>query len=386
MTCAPQAPPKVYGWCPGALRPMQSGDGLVVRIRAPLGRLSQEQAHRIADLSQQIGNGLLDLSSRANLQLRGVAHKNHPPLIQALREIELVDDTPEAEAKRNVIVTPFWTAGDINTQIARDLAKQLADAPDLTLPGKFGFAIDAAGVPNLHSAAADIRIEASDQGLLLLADGCDLGKPVTEISAAAEAVALARWFLDQGGAPEGRGRMHRLVARRTLPATFAAARRTRVSLPTPGPVANGQLVAIEFGQITAEAFHALATLGNIRLTPWRMLLVESGNTLPAAPGLILDATDPRLQVRACTGAPACLQAHAQTRALARRLAAQVPPGKTLHISGCSKGCAHPKPADLTLTARSATTFDLIRNATAADRPDLTELNADHLPKLLTSEF
>ena len=34
--------PRVYGWCPGALRPMMSGDGLVVRIRAPLGRLTSE--------------------------------------------------------------------------------------------------------------------------------------------------------------------------------------------------------------------------------------------------------------------------------------------------------------------------------------------------------
>ena len=25
----------IKGWCPGALRPMQSGDGLVVRVRFP---------------------------------------------------------------------------------------------------------------------------------------------------------------------------------------------------------------------------------------------------------------------------------------------------------------------------------------------------------------
>ncbi len=27
---------EIKGWCPGALRPMQSGDGLVVRIRPRL--------------------------------------------------------------------------------------------------------------------------------------------------------------------------------------------------------------------------------------------------------------------------------------------------------------------------------------------------------------
>ncbi len=55
----PPAAPKVYGWCPGALRPMMSGDGLVVRLRPPLGRLSQQQACAVAELSQRFGNGVL---------------------------------------------------------------------------------------------------------------------------------------------------------------------------------------------------------------------------------------------------------------------------------------------------------------------------------------
>ena len=32
---APAQAPIVQGWCPGALRPMLSGDGLVVRVRLP---------------------------------------------------------------------------------------------------------------------------------------------------------------------------------------------------------------------------------------------------------------------------------------------------------------------------------------------------------------
>ncbi|MFD1807161.1 hypothetical protein ACFSHQ_00890 [Gemmobacter lanyuensis] len=34
----------MQGWCPGALRPMMSGDGLVVRVRPRLGRLRADQA------------------------------------------------------------------------------------------------------------------------------------------------------------------------------------------------------------------------------------------------------------------------------------------------------------------------------------------------------
>ena len=39
----------IKGWCPGALRPMQSGDGLVVRVRPFGGRLEADgqMIHRI---------------------------------------------------------------------------------------------------------------------------------------------------------------------------------------------------------------------------------------------------------------------------------------------------------------------------------------------------
>ena len=52
----------------------------------------------------------------------------------------------------------------------------------------------------------------------------------------------------------------------------------------------------------------LATFSALRLTPWRMLLVEGDSTLALLPGLILDPADPRLRVGACTGAPGCTQA------------------------------------------------------------------------------
>ena len=40
--------PIIQGWCPGALRPMMSGDGLVVRIRPREGRVSGAQLAEIA--------------------------------------------------------------------------------------------------------------------------------------------------------------------------------------------------------------------------------------------------------------------------------------------------------------------------------------------------
>ena len=156
--------------------------------------------------------------------------------------------------------------------------------------------------------------------------------------------------------------------------------------PKPAPVAAGLLVALEFGQMSAKTLKALADQGPLRLTPWRMLLIEGASEIAPMPGLTLDATDPRLRVSACTGAPGCLQALSATRDLARDLAPHVPQGARLHVSGCAKGCAHPGPAPLTLTATACDTFALIRHGTAADEPLEHPLSARDLraaPERLT---
>lgn len=378
--------PKVYGWCPGALRPMMSGDGLVVRIRAPLGRLTQDQAMAVAGLSEKFGNGLLDISARANLQMRGVSEEGHPALIDELRSLGLVDPGAAAESRRNVLLQPFWAAGGETHAIATTLSAALTEAEDLALPGKFGIAVDTGPAPLLQDISADIRIERNDDGLVLRADGAEHSKPVTAETAAEEALALARWFLETGGAPEGRGRMKKHLGSASLPEGHNLPRPSPAQSPAPGAHSAGTLAALEFGQITAADFAALAALGPIRLTPWRMLLAEGSAALPPLPGLILDATDPRLQVYACTGAPRCLQAHAETRPLARDLAKHLPQGTALHVSGCAKGCAHPGAAPLVLTATGKNRFDIIRDGTAASRPQKTDITAATLraaPNTLT---
>ncbi|WP_395019129.1 precorrin-3B synthase [Dongia sp.] len=375
--------PRIYGWCPGALRPMQSGDGLVVRLRPPLGRLTGEQARRIASLAAAHGNGQIDLSSRANLQLRGVTPETHRPLVEALQALDLVDLSVEAEARRNLVVTPFWEADDDSAAITRALTTRFAadDAP--TLPGKFGFAVDCGPRPLLAGTSADIRIERGREGLICRADSITSGCPVTRDTAAETALAFARWFLDSGGVQEQRGRMARhLSAGAALPAAWrqdpAAEPAPR---PGPGLCAQGALVAIEFGRIDAETLAALAAIGPLRLTPWRMLLIEGAAALPDLPGLIRDAGDPRLLLEACTGAPTCLQGLAETRPLARALAPFLPEGARLHVSGCAKGCACSGAVDLTLVATGPDRFDLIRYGRPGDPPERRDLTPDDLLKL-----
>jgi precorrin-3B synthase len=160
----------------------------------------------------------------------------------------------------------------------------------------------------------------------------------------------------------------------------------KLPLPTPGLVAPGYLVGFEFGQTDAKTVSVLAKIGTIRVTPWRMLLIEGASSAPDFPGLITAADDPRLRVVACTGAPGCPQARLATRPLARALGPSLPPGAYLHVSGCAKGCAHPGAAPLTLVARNNGTFDLIRDGTATGQPIRTGLTPEMLtqnPALLT---
>jgi precorrin-3B synthase len=368
---------EIKGWCPGALRPMQSGDGLVVRIRPPMGRLTPAQSQAIAQAADTHGNGIIDLSARANLQLRGVTEASHPRLIDDLRARGLIDPDIETESLRNVIVTPFRDAETIT--LGATLTGALARMPQL--PGKFGFALDTGPHPVLTEASADIRVERSTDGhLILRPDGHSLGQPVTDLGL--DAIGMAEWFVAKGGVTNGRGRMATLIAKGAVPPGCTLAPAEPLPTPHTGLHPVGALVALAFGQMRADTLFQLAALGHeIRPTPWRMLLLLGATTLPAIPGLISDPTDPILRITACTGAPGCPQGLGETRTLARHLAPHLPAGMTLHLSGCAKGCAHPSPADLTLTA-TGKGYDLIRNGTASDTPNLTGLDRqaiqDHL--------
>ena len=77
---APREQSRIRGWCPGALRPMESGDGLLVRVRPRAGRLATGDVIAIAAAAERYGNGLIDLTRRANLQLRGLSAESLPDL------------------------------------------------------------------------------------------------------------------------------------------------------------------------------------------------------------------------------------------------------------------------------------------------------------------
>ena len=275
------------------------------------------------------------------------------------------------EAQRNIIVAPFWAEGDDTHTLAAELERALASRA-IGLPEKFGFAIDCNARRVLTQAPADVRIERdAGGGLIVRADGAQHGRAVSRRDAIDTALSFAEWFVASGGIRDGRGRMAaHLAAGAKLPDALSGKAMPAVvaTLPNPAIHPSGALVGLAFGQMQSETLDFLAGLGpGLRLTPWRMLLIERLSAMPQHEGLVTRADDPLLRVIACTGAPACPESRAETRKLAASLAPHLAPDVRLHVSGCAKGCAHPKASDLTLVG-TPDGFDLVRNGSPRDVP------------------
>ncbi len=419
LALSPPPAPYRKGWCPGVLAPMETGDGLLARVRAPRGRLSLDQAAALADAALFCGNGIIGLSARANLHLRGLSERTLPDLHARLKEIDLIDADPEIERLRNIVSSPL---DDLDPEASFDLGaslaaleKRLAEAGALRqLPAKFSFVFDALGRLPLGDIEADIRLEALHDGTLevYLAGDDALAAQCAKAQAGDVAGRLGLAFLALAGAGEAAPRrMRALVERMGARAVFAEAGciTTRCARSRRGPAlrdvvgahANGAGsvagAAAPFGEIDAVRFKALIerahslNASSLRLTPWRAFLIvgldpRSAESLVhsmAELGFIVDADDPRLRIAACPGAPACMHGNRSVRDDATRWAAKLPKGDgvILHVSGCAKGCARPTATAATFTA-TATGYDLILDGRAGDPPMRRGLSSAEAARLL----
>lgn len=401
------AAPLRKGWCPGALRPMPAKDGLLVRLRVSGGVLSADATRRLAQAGRDHGNGLFDLSSRANLQMRGVSERSLPLLTKILDDLGLLDQDAAAEAIRNVLASPL--AGldapiDVRP-IAQSLAAALVREMELhRLPGKFGFLIDDGGALSLAHVPADVRFDYStERGAFAVRVGgstreaaflCDCAPGDIVVIA----LRLAQAFLRLGSSMrEPPRRMRELVAECGALSVAEAAGLRLTPAPEPEPLAEPCPIGLTrlgrerscfgvgapFGRLdvamleTISRAAAIFGQGEIRLTPWRAILlpfVDAGRdkALQAhfeAENFIIDRANPRLAVAACGGAPACERGSTPTHddglalaPVARRLQGK---GVALHVSGCAKGCARQAATPYTLVA-NAGRYDLVLDATPSD--------------------
>ena len=258
------------GWCPGLYTPMEAHDGLLVRVKPRGGRIGADAARCIAEAVAEYGNGRIELTSRANLQVRGLCADGVEPFARTMVACGAADADPAVERRRSIVVAPL--GGQACEATAAALEAALA-ASDLMLPWKFGFAVDSEAMP-LGDVGADVTI-----------DRCAvaLASPLRAVAAnpVSAAMALARAFLDLGG----RRRMSDLVGALGEAAIYAAA-----GLPRPAARdTNGAsetaapFVAIipADGHLTPASLRAAADRaeaegdGVLRMSPWRRLLIAT---------------------------------------------------------------------------------------------------------------
>ncbi len=394
------------GWCPGARRPMRAKDGLLVRLRIRGGAVSAAALRGLAQAGRAHGNGLFDLSSRANLQLRGVRDESLPLLIETLDGLGLIDENAATEAVRNVLVSPLvgLDGRDDVSSAAEALELELAANKDLhALPGKFGFLIDDGSGLSLAGVPADVRFDwtGGKQGFAIGIGGhakeaiflgwCG-GGDIPDVASR-----LARAFLRLGSQIAKPPRRMRGLIESCGAGAIAGLAGLRPGPPRkcgaieePCPIGLLRLnerycfgVGAAFGRLDANMLEAAACAaeifgtGEIRLTPWRALTLpfvqpEGADAMRAyftAHRFIVDCDDARLAIAACGGASICERGTTDTRsdALALMLFARrfCKAGVVLHVSGCAKGCARQAATPLTLIAHAGG-YDLVADVTAGD--------------------
>jgi precorrin-3B synthase len=387
------------GWCPGAWRPMPAKDGLLVRIRISAGIVAAATLRELAQAGCEHGSGIFELSNRGNLQIRGVRESNLTVLIETLDGLGLIDENASTEAVRNVLVSPLaGLEGRSDTSgAAKALEATLAANKHLhALPAKFGFLIDDGSSLSLGSIAADIRFDwtAATQSFAIGIGGraneaIFLGRCGADALPAIASRLASTFLLLRSTMAEPPRRMASLIESCGANAIAEAAglglddSSERASTDEPCPIGligfNGIHcfgVGVAFGTLDTNMLNAAATAaskfgnGEIRLTPWRALIVPhvaEGQaaaiaTYFASHRFIVDAEDARLAITACGGGLTCEHGTTDTRAdaitlmsFARKLCKT---GITLHVSGCVKGCARQASTPVTLIAQDGL-YDLV---------------------------
>jgi precorrin-3B synthase len=397
--------------CPGLLRIVPALDGGICRVKLPGGVLRSAQARVIAEAARRHTGGVLELTNRSNLQIRGVLPGQESPLIDALLGAGLGPRVAAADDVRNLMLSPAAGLDPQARMDVRALASQLLDllqdTPALhALSPKFALQLDGGEALAMREHPHDLWLLAEDdQHLLLGLAGCPNDAPLARIEAT-QGVELVRQllllFLELATPEQSRMRqllaqipaaelLQRLQARlsfalQAAPANWQPAESTARAPAGVYPQAQQGLCMVaagaRLGRLHAEQLLALAGLserhgdGELRLTPWQGVLLgnvpetKSSELLNAlgALGLLTQADEPLLGLVACTGSAACARGLADSKQHALHLAERLRENGVrpqVHLSACPRSCASARVQPYTLLASTPDHYQLYQRTPEA---------------------
>ncbi|BAZ41103.1 precorrin-3B synthase [Calothrix sp. NIES-4101] len=155
--------PSNFVSCPGLFYPTSARDGILSRIRIPGGIITSQQLRAIANLADEFGNGSINITNRANIQLREITKDIPTDVLALLQEIGLAARVTELDHLRNIMGSP--TAGIDSREIIdtrpliRDLEHQMTTHADLVeLSPKFSVCFDGGGSVSVATQVNDITL------------------------------------------------------------------------------------------------------------------------------------------------------------------------------------------------------------------------------------
>jgi precorrin-3B synthase len=378
--------------CPGALSVHVAADGGLARVRLPGGAVSGPAMLALAGAAADLGRGELELTSRANVQIRGLAAGAELELGSRIAAVGLLPSASH-ERVRNLVASPLSGIDDAGmvdvSLLASDLDRQLCARRVLAdLPGRFLFGLDD-GRGDLGRLSPDLTAMARAADRFEIQPGgftVDRHQVIPVLLAAAEAFLAERESLGLSDAAAGtssgasgqwriselpdagQGLLQRLARQFRGTPNSGSAGEHSLRTPSPEPVgiieqADGRaalVVLAPLGRLTIEQASFLARYAGIRglrITPWRSVVlpdlidVTSVAGQASALGLGIDEQSPWYRVSACTGRPGCAKALSDVRAdaLSEVLRHGAPP-HTVRWSGCERRCGRPHDVQIDLIA------------------------------------
>ena len=368
--------------CPGVVRLHEAADGYLARVRLPGGRVDASGLRAVAEAASA-GNGIVELTSRAGLQVRGLRENGAEAVARVLDAGGLLPSAAH-DRVRNIAAPPLGgrAAGAVaeTDTIVDRLDRTLCAQSDLAaLPGRFLFAVDD-GTRALDPVVADVELAAERDGFRLRLAGTPTRLVVSDDDAIAAAIAAARAFVELVAAeapgawrvkdlPGGGQRLAQrlgLGLHEPLAGRPSGARQGRR-----GPAAVG-VVRQRDGRAAVSALPPLARFdpgqlrrlaglvapgAAVRLAPWRTLTfvdvpAEDAGGLARELrelGLILSGASGWAGLSACAGLGACSRARADVRAAATLRAPRRDETSPLeHWSACERRCGEPVGAPMTV--------------------------------------